>query len=418
MRLINAATLQLERFDDDTRIPPYAILSHTWAAEEVTLQHFEDAYTGDETTGTRIRLMLGYAKILKACYQTLQDSYAYVWVDTCCIDKTSSAELSEAINSMFRWYENAQVCYAYLEDIEAHATEDPNIYQSEASAVFDTPLKTAKWFTRGWTLQEMIASTQLKFYSSDWTFLGTKETLLEELTNITKVDRLGLTDFRPEHFSVAQRMSWAANRRTVRTEDIAYSLMGIFDVNMPLLYGEGEKAFARLQEAILNSSEDQSLFAWSPSIRTDMPPGKGTFFFAQHPREFVASRGILHTLPSGGEPTALTSKGIRINLPIQKIKNSKSDLANEAPLFLAVLYCIYKEKPDHLPAIVLRRSQTEADTDTDTQAYVRHESEPIRMVHVSAVSRSSIRQVYLRRRAPTPAVARATLRTSYFKPRR
>ena len=142
-----------------------------------------------------------------------------------CIDKTSSAELSEAINSMFRWYENAQVCYAYLEDIEAHATEDPNIYQSEASAVFDTPLKTAKWFTRGWTLQEMIASTQLKFYSSDWTFLGTKETLLEELTNITKVDRLGLTDFRPEHFSVAQRMSWAANRRTVRTEDIAYSLM-------------------------------------------------------------------------------------------------------------------------------------------------------------------------------------------------
>jgi hypothetical protein len=142
-----------------------------------------------------------------------------------CIDKTSSAELSEAINSMFRWYKNAQVCYAYLEDIEAHAMEDSNVPQRKASAVIDTPLETARWFTRGWTLQEMIAPTQLVFYASDWIFLGTKETLLDELINITKVDRRGLTDFRPEYFSVAQRMSWAANRRTVRTEDIAYSLM-------------------------------------------------------------------------------------------------------------------------------------------------------------------------------------------------
>jgi hypothetical protein len=128
---------------------------------------------------------------------------------------------------MFRWYKNAQVCYAYLEDIEAHTMEDPNVHPGKASAVNDTPLETARWFTRGWTLQEMIAPTQLVFYASGWTFLGTKETLLDELTNITKVDRLGLTDFRPEHFSVAQRMSWAANRRTVRTEDIAYSLMSV-----------------------------------------------------------------------------------------------------------------------------------------------------------------------------------------------
>jgi hypothetical protein len=185
---------------------------------------------------------------------------------------------------------------------------------------------------------------------------------------------------------------------------------------MPLLYGEGEKAFARLQEAILNTSEDQSLFAWSPSPRPDTTAGNGIFFFAQHPREFAGSRGILHTLPSGGEPTALTSKGIRIDLPIQRTRKLNSGPASETPLFLAVLYCIYKEKPSHLPAIVLRRNHTDADT--DPQAYVRHESEPVRMVHVSDVSRSSIRQVYLRRQAPTTALERATLRTSHLKPLR
>lgn len=142
-----------------------------------------------------------------------------------CIDKTSSAELSEAINSMFRWYETAQVCYAYLENVKAHTMEDPNVHPERASTVIDTPLETARWFTRGLTLQEMIAPTQLRIYASDWTFLGTKETLLDELTSITKVDRLGLTVFRPEHFSVAQRMRWAATRKTTRTEDIAYSLM-------------------------------------------------------------------------------------------------------------------------------------------------------------------------------------------------
>jgi hypothetical protein len=126
---------------------------------------------------------------------------------------------------MFRWYKKSQVCYAYLEDIDIHTMTDPNAHSSKTSAIIDTPFETAKWFTRGWTLQEMIASTQLKFYSSNWTFLGTKHTLLDELTRITKVDRLGLVNFSLDDFSIAQRMSWAAERRTTRTEDIAYSLM-------------------------------------------------------------------------------------------------------------------------------------------------------------------------------------------------
>jgi hypothetical protein len=122
---------------------------------------------------------------------------------------------------MFRWYKN----YAYLEDIDIHTMTDPNVHPSKASAIIDTPFEIAKWFTRGWTLQEMIASTQLKFYSSNWMFLGTKYTLLDEVARITKVDRLGLISFSPDDFIIAQRMSWAAERRTTRTEDIAYNLM-------------------------------------------------------------------------------------------------------------------------------------------------------------------------------------------------
>jgi hypothetical protein len=191
---------------------------------------------------------------------------------------------------------------------------------------------------------------------------------------------------------------------------------GIFDVNMPLLYGEGEKAFARLQEAILNSSGDQSLFAWSPSRRPDTTRGTGTLFFAQHPREFAGSRGILPTLPRGGEPIALTSKGLRISLPIQRIKYQPldpNDPSKATQLFLAVLYCIYDERPGCLPAIVLGRH----DIDVEMETYVRHESEAIRMACISDIRRSSIRQVYLRRHAPTVALKKATRRTYNLRPR-
>jgi hypothetical protein len=191
---------------------------------------------------------------------------------------------------------------------------------------------------------------------------------------------------------------------------------GIFDVNMPLLYGEGEKAFARLQEAILNSSEDQSLFAWSPSRRPDTARGTGILFFAQHPREFADSRGILPTLPRGAEPTALTSKGLRINLPIQRIKGQPldpTDPAKATHLFLAVLYCIYDERPAFFPAIVLRRHHIDVDMET----FVRHESEAIRMVRMNDIRRFGIRQVYLRRNAPTVALKKATITTYHLRPR-
>ena len=147
-----------------------------------------------------------------------------------CIDKRSSAELSEAMNSMFRWYATANVCYAYLSDVEAkHCPSDTNVSEQ---------LRRSRWFTRGWTLQELIAPTKVHFYDKRWILLGDKIGLLKDLVEITRIDEDVL---RSRHalrrISVAEKMSWAAERTTSRIEDQAYSLLGIFDVNMPMLYG-------------------------------------------------------------------------------------------------------------------------------------------------------------------------------------
>jgi hypothetical protein len=177
----------------------------------------------------------------------------------CCIDKTSSAELSEAINSMFRWYQNAAVCYAFLSDVPSCM---------DASAV-ELNFAKARWFTRGWTLQELIAPENLIFFSMDWHPLGTKSQIHNILSSITGIEKKFLYSKNLELASIAKKMSWAASRRTSRIEDIAYSLLGIFDVNMPLIYGEGKKAFKRLQEEILKTrTDDHSLFAWGTVVST------------------------------------------------------------------------------------------------------------------------------------------------------
>ena len=171
----------------------------------------------------------GLPKIELACKQAVDRGIRFVWIDTCCINKTSSAELSEAINSMFCWYQKAAVCYAYLSDVDDLG---PRFGES-------------KWFTRGWTLQELLAPSRVVFYSSNWTELGEKTTMASILSTITRIDYFVLRGETPLH-PVARQMSWAARRETTRSEDIAYSLMGIFDVNMPMLYGGGSKAFIRL----------------------------------------------------------------------------------------------------------------------------------------------------------------------------
>ncbi|KAE8442823.1 hypothetical protein EG329_002795 [Mollisiaceae sp. DMI_Dod_QoI] len=234
MRLLDATTIRLQEFAED-KIPPYAILSHTWGNDEVSFQDMDRAKPTQKE---------GYVKIKYACKQALIDELEYVWIDTCCIDKRSSSELSEAINSMFQWYRNARVCYAYLVDVPSNTIPlSPN-----------SPFRKSRWFTRGWTLQELIAPPHVQFYFTDWTSLASKDELSSLITEITSVDKFSLGGGDLRQASIAKRMSWASKRVTTRKEDIAYCLLGIFDANMPMLYGKGDKAFVRLQEEIIKDS--------------------------------------------------------------------------------------------------------------------------------------------------------------------
>ncbi|KAI9568213.1 heterokaryon incompatibility protein-domain-containing protein, partial [Boletus coccyginus] len=254
MWLLDAKTLRLRAFPGELpgwrpgprpgQTPHYAILSHCWREEEVLFQDIQDL--------DRARGMAGFTKIKHCCEQSLKIGYKWVWVDTCCIDKSSSAELSEAINSMFKWYGHAGTCLVYLDDVD-HG--DPHRQ--------DSLFRKGRWFTRGWTLQELLASKRLVFFSKDWSFLGTKGSLLTLLSAITKIPVDALSHNSSfSSFSVAQRMSWAAGRQTTRIEDQAYSLMGLFDIFMPIIYGEGSSAFRRLQLEIIQRSSDQTIFAW------------------------------------------------------------------------------------------------------------------------------------------------------------
>ena len=247
MRLINVSNYQVESFPSH-ETPPYAILSHTWGSEEVILK---DMQRGDWETRTDKRE--GRDKIKGCCSLASAEGFDYVWIDTCCIDKTSSDELSESINSMYRWYHNSTICYAYLNDVDS--SQDP----TEANSDF----AKSRWFTRGWTLQELLAPAEVIFLGSDWGEIGTKLTLQAPITAITRISGEALADQHFSKYSVAQKMSWAAGRRTTRLEDEAYCLFGLFDVNMPLIYGEGERAFFRLQEQIMKQGDDESIFAWS-----------------------------------------------------------------------------------------------------------------------------------------------------------
>lgn len=238
MRLLKLdASEEISLTDElQNNIPPYTILSHTWGAEEVT---FRDILDG----GARVKL--GYRKLLFCGRQAARDGLSHFWVDTCCIDKSNSAELSEALISMFRWYRQAVMCYAFLEDVPT------------ADASWHSAFEKSRWFTRGWTLQELVAPRTVEFFAKDGHLLGTKESLETQIYNVTGIEKSALRGCDLSDFTVEQRLAWAHLRQTERPEDRAYCLLGIFNINMPPLYGEGsESAMRRLKREIAGLDVD------------------------------------------------------------------------------------------------------------------------------------------------------------------
>jgi hypothetical protein len=221
------------------KIPRYAILSHTWRTEEV---NFKDMVDG---TG---KGKAGYGKIEFCAEKAGRDGLRYIWVDTCCIDKSNSAELSEAINSMFRWYHDAARCYVYLSDVSITGLPQ-NSDQPVLS--WEPAFRASRWFTRGWTLQELLAPESVEFFTQEGVRLGDKRSLQQQIYEKTGIPILALQGAPLSQFGVDERLAWAETRRTTRPEDWAYCLLGIFGVFIPLIYGEGrEHAIRRLRQHI------------------------------------------------------------------------------------------------------------------------------------------------------------------------
>ena len=225
-----------EDFIGNDKIPPYAILSHTWEDDqEVTFSEFTDG-TGKSKTG--------YEKIRFCGQQAKRDGLRHFWVDTCCIDKSDPAELREAINSMFRWYQNAVKCYVYLSDV---STLKRRASDEVSEFTWERAFRDSRWFTRGWTLQELLAPSSVEFFSQEWERLGDKGSLKQQIHKITGIPQGALQGVPLSQFSVNERLSWKENRRTKLKEDRAYSLLGIFGVHIAPMYGEGAReAFRRL----------------------------------------------------------------------------------------------------------------------------------------------------------------------------
>ncbi|EEU41410.1 uncharacterized protein NECHADRAFT_83471 [Fusarium vanettenii 77-13-4] len=321
MRLLHTTKIAVVEF---IGVPPsYAILSHRWEDEEVTLRDLENGRSKQKKGHPKQKK--GYEKLQGSCALASSEGFEYIWIDTCCIDKSSSAELSEAINSMFQWYQDAKVCYAFLSDV-SKSTRVPTTSRQDLRKI-----TASQWFTRGWTLQELIAPRAVHFYSQEWVYLGSRNDAAEAIQLATGISTRALLGQDLLSISIYQRMQWASARTTTRPEDMAYCLLGIFDVNIPLLYGEGKKkAFQRLQEEILRKSTDLSLFLWKIPRSTGQGPDlefrgllaedpswfapRGFHGFEESPRRSISSITSLQDTAIG-----ITNKGISVRWTIMPV---------------------------------------------------------------------------------------------------
>ena len=242
MRLLNTHTFRLENLDFDVGQTQYALLSHTWTKKEPLLEDVERFGCREDVDE--------YGKLAKSCYIASQESLDYVWVDSCCVDRRNAPEVEMTEIRMYHWFEQAALVIVHLSDVDSLDHQE---------------FEHSRWFMRSWTLQELVAPRGIvRFFSRNWEYLGSRSNLSERISSITGIPTNVLTGHKlHSDYSIAQRMSWASRRFCTAPEDAAYSLMGLFDVEVPLLRGIGaEKAFLRLQEEIIKKSPDGSIFAW------------------------------------------------------------------------------------------------------------------------------------------------------------
>lgn len=392
MRLLRTGPYEpgCEKFElverSGSQIPKYAILSHRCGDDEVNYEDVRDptaferrlhgknsGMTFEDDRDQSVRARKGYSKVVDAMRQAASHGYKYIWIDTCCIDKSNSAELSEGINSMYAWYQGAEVCYAILDEVPGRN-----------AANFEVQFKACDWFERGWTLQELLVPKDVVFFGrlseGTWDMLGNRGSLQDLISSRTGIPTEYLRGSGNLHTAnIAQKMSWVAERKTTKPEDIAYCLLGLFSVNMPLIYGEGPRAFIRLQEEIVKISDDQTIFAWmhSPAqhalecgfekpvshkrlknsgLRTTKLSGPKPETIVSW--EAVASHGLLADSPKAflksGEvyswstpkrklvPYHMTNRGLSISLNLRPMSNHPRET-----FFLADIGCCLLPPPDN-----------------------------------------------------------------------
>ncbi|KAF9473830.1 hypothetical protein BDN70DRAFT_997436 [Pholiota conissans] len=288
----------------------YAILSHTWLRSSPGELSYDIWHKG-----TFDLTHPGYEKLVQFCRASLVNhGLSLGWMDTVCIDKSSSSELDESIRSMYKWYQNSFVCVTYLSETETFGqmAKDP-------------------WFTRGWTLQELLAPETMKFYNRAWGQLTAKLTdkydksIQEQIKTATTITSQELLAVHMNQVSISRKMQWAAKRQVTRAEDIAYSLMGLFDISMSIAYGEGANlAFTRLIKEILNTRKYGVLdvFNWGGEYMT-----KTSSLLPSSPQAFLKRDEKLDVSPTLMEPLTLTHMGLRVPVLIVPTKVIRSSVA-------------------------------------------------------------------------------------------
>lgn len=389
MRLLHARTRELKDFcAEDT--PDYAILSHTWGDNEVTASDISDGlYSGKEVY---------WRKINCACKQALEDHLEWLWVDTCCLRRDDAIELDTAIHSMFEWYRDASVCYVYLPDVPSRPEESDVGYgeDTEDPEAPDSSFRRSRWFSRGWTLLELLAPRELRYYSSSWGFLGSSKTLSTLTRQVAAMAQTPETlELLLESSSVSQVMSWASGRQTSTPEDLPYCLSGIFGARIPISYGEGaDQAFLKLQRWLIENRNDQSVLAWgyNGSERSDDKDMAAlSSVLARTPADFSGCGSISPCKAwKEKEPpfVGFTSEGMRMRLPLVTLTTDVST-APQSTVY-AILNCCIDQDPSRLLAIPLR-----IDTYCGSDCIYERSGAPI-VVSNTALSYAMFRVIHLR----------------------